>query len=77
MFYVSDNKVYSDTFDEKLGVYPEVKIGVDSDGVATMTALKTGVAKKPKGRQVCTRDEVVAQLGRMRQKPPEPPASGK
>lgn len=74
MFYVTGKKAYVDTFDEKLGVYPEVQLEVDSDGNSVMKILKTGVAKKPKNRQVCTKDEVIAQLGKVR---PEPSTSGK
>lgn len=63
MFYVSGNKVYLAIKDDKLGVYREVKVHTDADGVVTIVAQSTGVPTKPANRSVCSYEEIVAQFG--------------
>lgn len=67
MFYVSGTKIYLDTFDDKLKVYPEVKLVKNDDDSIAMEIQKTGVAKKPANRKICSAREVYAMLGPMAQ----------
>ena len=58
MFYVAGEHIYVATYNEELGIYPEVNI---IDG--TVKVLATGVSRKPAERSVCTLQEVLAQFG--------------
>lgn len=64
MFYVSrgTGKIYSDTFDKNGGFYPQVEFSRLGQELL-ITTLKTGSPSKPLDRQICTLDEVSAQLG--------------
>lgn len=63
MFYVAKGKVYSTEFDAERKVYPEMRI-VRDDDVLSLRKLPTGGSEgKPKDRQLCTLEEVFAQLG--------------
>ena len=63
MFYVSYTDIYLDEFDEKLGVYPKVEMIVDEDGNYGVKKLSKGVSKKPKNREICTMEELIAKFG--------------
>ena len=58
MFYVAGEHIYVATYNEVLGIYPEVHI---VDGA--IKVLETGVSRKPAERSVCTLQEVLAQFG--------------
>lgn len=61
MFYVADGKFYLTEKDEGMKVYPEVAIEVGEQGGYTVTKLGGGSAKKPKGRELLSAEEIIAQ----------------
>nr|DAJ97131.1 MAG TPA: hypothetical protein [Caudoviricetes sp.] len=58
MFYVSNDRIYSMTKNEKLNVYPEVYL-VEGRPVPRVTGLRD----KPRPRSVCTLQELLAKFG--------------
>ena len=65
MFYVSYTDIYLTEYDEKHDYYPKVEIHKDADGNLYMKKLSQGVKAKPKNRQICTMNEVIAKFGAM------------
>lgn len=63
MFYVVGTKVYSAVYNEQKKCYPEVKLLRNPEGHILFKSMPTGAAQKPAGRTLCTREEVLAQLG--------------
>ena len=61
MFYVSEGKIYS-TSPNAEGKYAEYKLQVVEDKIL-LVATTNAISKRPKHRQVCTVEEVIAQLG--------------
>lgn len=79
LYFVVAGKIYAARMDDKLKIYPEVKLYKDkTDGHVYMKYLTTGVKTKPVGRQICLVAEVLAQLGvKATVEPePEPPKEG-
>lgn len=62
MFYVADGKVYLVSKNFDLGVYQQVEVLLEEDGSVRFSVLMTGVTERPKGREVCTREEVIARF---------------
>ena len=63
MYLISEDKVYSNIFDEKKKVYPEVKVVRTADNQLAIKVLDTGVESKPHYRQVATQTELFAKFG--------------
>ena len=61
MFYVSEKKIYSANPNAE-GKYAEYKLQV-VDGEILLVATTNAISKRPKNRQICTVEEVIAQLG--------------
>lgn len=67
MFYVSEEKIYSAQPNAE-GKYTEYKLQVVDDEIL-LVATTNAISKRPEHRQVCTVEEVIAQLGSTAIKP--------
>ena len=63
MFYVIEDRVYSDVFDTVNNRYPLVSISKAADGSITVTDEGDGIDKLPALYRRCTLDEVIAIFG--------------
>lgn len=63
VFFISGKKFYATKRNEVTDLYNEFTLRVNSDGAYEFKQLETGLKSKPKDRQLCTYDEVIAQLG--------------
>lgn len=63
MFFLVGKRIYLNTFDEDLGVYPEVELCKDEAGNFYIDTMEDGIEEKPAKRSVCTLTEIVAKFG--------------
>lgn len=78
LYYVSGVKIYCAVYDESKKFYPECKLVRTKDGSFRVVSLSGGIPIKPKQRELCTFEELVAKFGNASAAPApaDPPKAG-
>lgn len=64
MFFVVNSKIYLNRLNSDKKLYPEVVlVKDDNDNISVKISSTKGIETKPRTRQVCTLQEIIAQFG--------------